>query len=689
MNFKTKTSLTLSAAALLVLSACGSDSSSSKPNAPEDLPPVPADSTNVTDSTQTPVPADTATTTPADTASTPADTAATPVDSVADPTSKVVIPPEATDIVAAVTIPKEEGKGLLIDDFEDGDNMSLQGEFYWYDYNDNNGGADGDGASEIKSPVGADGFPVARKSDNGTNYAWAVYYALDKGEYKYDPYVGWGVTLDTEVDYTKYGGLTYWYKGGAHTIRVETSDVTNYDVHMMTMKAARTWTKAVIRFKDLAQEGWGGVEVDFDPAHITNISFQAKGDKKVDSLLIDNVYLQDTSEVEKDAADMEIKDPVIPEVTIGNIAVTNPLQAKAMKYLNKGINITNWLEEDGTVFEGEFKFDEDDIKLMAQNGIKSLRLPIDLDLYATNRDAFVADTADTTTLSYDDKNLFEVLDAFEEWTAKYGMSFVIDYHEYDNGYNTKTAINARYTKMMAEVWKHVAAHYAENAREDIFFELLNEPDMKNGKVSTTNWRKAAQEIIDSIRTVDKKHSIIFGDVEWYSIKKLAAGKPLNDDNVIYAIHTYEPFVFTHQYANWTDLKKVKNLMFPYDKERWSEYSADFGVTNELPKWYKDDIFNYYKVGNKEYILNLILPAKEWAVENNVPVIINEFGAYNLKTDKQSVLNYMTAMREISDTLEIPLTHWGYTGGFALFESTNGVKGTKLIEGMDEAFGLGK
>jgi licheninase len=87
-------------------------------------------------------------------------------------------------------------------------------------------------------------------------------------------------------------------------------------------------------------------------------------------------------------------------------------------------------------------------------------------------------------------------------------------------------------------------------------------------------------------------------------------------------------------------------------------------------------------------LSLILPAKEWAVKNNVPVIINEFGAYNLKTDKQSVLNYMTAMREISDTLEIPLTHWGYTGGFALFESEGAsVKGTKLIEGMKEAFGL--
>jgi licheninase len=234
----------------------------------------------------------------------------------------------------------------------------------------------------------------------------------------------------------------------------------------------------------------------------------------------------------------------------------------------------------------------------------------------------------------------------------------------------------------------VAAHFASNDREDIFFELLNEPDMSNGKVSSATWRVAAQEDIDSIRTVDTKHTIIFGDAEWYAIKHLAAGEKLNDDNVVYAVHTYEPFVFTHQSASWTDTKTIKNLMFPYDKEKWSEYSADFGVNKSTASWIKSAVKNYYKNGNKEAILNLILPAKEWAVKNNVPVIINEFGAYNLETDKQSVLNYMTAMREISDTLEIPLTHWGYTGGFALFESEGAsVKGTKLIEGMKEAFGL--
>ena len=684
MNFKAKTSLSLSAAALFFLSACGDDSSSKSVDTPIDNLPV-TDSVQVNDNP-----------TPGDSANTPADTVSTPTDSIpavddstaTEPSgSKVVMPPEATDIVAAVTIPKEEGKGLLIDDFEDGDNASLQGEFYWYDYNDNNGGDDGDGASEIKSPVNEDGYTTARKSDNGTNYVWAVYYALDKGEYKYDPYVGWGVTVDTEVDYTKYGGLTYWYKGGAHTVRVETSDVTNYDVHMMSMKASRTWTKAVVRFKDLAQEGWGGVEVEFNPANITNISFQAKGNGKIDSLLIDNVYLQDTSEVEKDVADMEIKDPVIPEVTIGDIAISNPLQAKAMKYLNKGINITNWLEEEKTTFDGTFKFDEDDVKLMAENGIKSLRLPIDLDKYATNRDAFVADAADTVALAFDDENLFGVLDAFNEWTAKYGMSFVIDYHEYDNGYNTKTATNAKYTKMMAEVWKHVAAHYASSEREDLFFELLNEPDMANGKVTSANWRKAAQEIIDSIRTVDKKHTLIFGDAEWYSIKLLAKGTTLNDDNVVYAIHNYEPFVFTHQGGSWTDLKTIKNIMFPYDKERWSEYSADFGVTATLPKWYKDAIFNYNEMGNKEYILSLMVPAKEWAVKNNVPVIINEFGVLNIKSTAEDRLNYLTAVREICDTLQIPWTHWGYTGNFSLFEGK--LKGTKFIDGIADALKLNK
>ena len=662
MNFKAKTSLAFSAAALLFLSACGDDSN--KSSAPDEVEVTPTDST-------------TTNTNPIDSTTVRTDSTATPADTAAKDTASTTPPPDEGSITPA------QGKGLLVDDFEDGDSYSATIDNYWYTYSD----VDNNGASVITTPLNEDGDIAPGAVDNGSKFALQVNYTLDKGDYEYDPYVGWGIQVAESNENGRFGGISYWYKGGAHEVHIEVSDVTDYDVHLAKLKASRTWTQAVIRFKDLVQGGWGET-VAFDAKHIKAISFQAKGSAKVysDSLFIDNIYLQDTSEVEKDQPDMTINDPVIPtvEFTEAEITVSNPLQAKAMKYLNKGVNFTNWLESANGKFK-KFVFDETDVQLLADNGIKSLRLPIDLDLYATNRNEFVKDSTGTVELAFDDSTLFTVLDSFVEWTGKHNMSFVIDYHEYDNSYNTTTATNDKYIQMMAETWKHVAAHYAENTREDIFFELLNEPDMSNGKVTADQWTVAAQAMIDSIRTVDKTHSILFGDAQWYSISLLAKRTPFTDDNIIYVIHTYEPFAFTHQGGSWTDYATIHDIPFPYDPAKWSTVSGDFGVTKSTANYVKNAIKNYYKTGSKEAILEQILKAKKWAATNNVPVIINEFGALSLRSTAESRLNYLTAMREICDTLQIPWTHWGYTGDFSLFEGD--LKGTKLIDGIAEALKL--
>ena len=605
-----------------------------------------------------------------------------------DPTSSSDIATGSSSSATAIdpsTLPAEgpitaaEGLGVVLDDFEDGNGMS-NSDGYWYTYNDN----DNEGASIITTALDEEGNIAAQRVNNGSNYAFKVAYTLDKGGYAYEPYVGWGVQIDENDANGRFGGITYWYKGGAHEVHVEISDVQDYDVHLAKVAASTTWKQAVIRFKDLVQGGWGE-EVPFDAKHITAISFQAKGNKSkviTDSLFIDNIYLQDTSEVAKDQPDMEIKDPLIPtvEFTEAEITVTNPLQEKAMKYLNKGVNFTNWLENADGKFKS-FELGEKDVQILAENGFKSLRLPIDLDLYATNRDAFIAGT--DAELKFDDDTLFMVLDSFVKWTGKYNMSLVIDYHEYDNSYNLTSAKDENYIKMMAETWKHVAAHYAENTREDLFFELLNEPDMSNGKVTAALWTNAAQAMIDAIRTVDTKHTILFGDAQWYSITLLAKRTPFTDDNIIYVIHTYEPFTFTHQGGSWTDYATIKNIPFPYDPAKWSTVSGDFGVTASTKAYVKTNIKNYYKTGSKEAIMVEILKAKKWAAANNVPVIINEFGALNLRSTAESRINYLTAMREICDTLQIPWTHWGYTGNFSVIE--NG----KLIEGLDKALGVGK
>ena len=574
---------------------------------------------------------------------------------------------------------------LLVDDFEDGDNQSPLGDF-WYVYNDAGSRAESTIETVTKD---SEGHPSPTKSDNGSKFSFNVKYTLKKGGYQFDPYVGWGVKLPTNKDYSKFTAVSYRYKGGNHFIHVEISSITDSDHYMKLLPASKEWKSVTVEFSQMAQEGWGAT-VPFKAEEITAISFQAKGPDTQDSVFVDDIYLIGGSGVpekeeppkEEKKPDIVPKDAVIPKVTLGELNIDTDLQKKAMKYLNKGVSFTNWLEENRK-FNGKFQVGKNDIKILSENGFKAIRLPIDLDKYTLNRDEFVKDATEKTALKIDSDTLFTVLDSFVEWTREYNMSLTIDYHEYDNSYNATSASNKRYQVMMAEVWKAVAAHYATNDREDIFYELLNEPDMSNGKVTAAQWTETAQGIIDSIRTVDKKHTLLFGDVEWYSITKLAGRTPFADTNIVYVIHSYEPFVFTHQGASWSETKDLKNIPFPYDKTKWPEYSSELGLSSTTPSWVKSNVLNYYKTGNKETMLNTIYTAKAWAVKNKVPVIINEFGAYNLKSTAQDRLNYLTAMREICDTLQIPWTHWGYTGGFEV------IKGGKLVDGLDKAMGLTK
>lgn len=238
MNLKLKSLATLSAAATFALmaTACG-DSSSSGANS-DDPAVLPADTTSGTGNT-TPVDTLPAGETPVDTTTVPVvpgDTTVVPSDTTEE--FVLTIPEEATEITPAINIPAETGIGLLVDDFEDGDGVALINEAGWYTYSDK----DNKGNSTILTPVDDNGYPKARRSDNGTDYAFAVYYNLDKGGYEYDPYVGWGVYIaSNDMDFTKYGGVTYWFKGDAHEIHVEISDVEDYDVHLATVKASRVW----------------------------------------------------------------------------------------------------------------------------------------------------------------------------------------------------------------------------------------------------------------------------------------------------------------------------------------------------------------------------------------------------------------------------------------------------------------
>jgi aryl-phospho-beta-D-glucosidase BglC (GH1 family) len=72
-----------------------------------------------------------------------------------------------------------------------------------------------------------------------------------------------------------------------------------------------------------------------------------------------------------------------------------------------------------------FTYDESFVAKLAQAGFKSLRLPIDLDLYV----ASTAGTGDSLSITVHN-DLFTILDAFDAWTKAYGLSLTVDYHQY-------------------------------------------------------------------------------------------------------------------------------------------------------------------------------------------------------------------------------------------------------------------
>lgn len=534
---------------------------------------------------------------------------------------------------------------LVIDDFEDGDAATTLGGS-WYSYSD----VDNGGGSLVEFPRNDAGEVTMAGEGFESERSLKVTFSFDQGTLTYDPYVGLGANLGSAtapLDLSGYTMLQYTYRGVEHSVRLETSDVADYDYHGVLLPASAAWKTVELPLPLFIQEGWGE-KVPFDPTHVLAVSFHIRGATgETGTLEIDNLgAVEQQGETEPD---MVINEPAPPAIVeLESVSIDNPLQALALESLDRGYNVTNWLEQER--FES-FVYDEAFVAQVAEAGFRGLRLPIDLDLYVET----VSGSGDDLELTLHE-DLFTILDSFNAWTEANGLSFTIDFHQYDRSLDFSDPAT---TAEAVALWGAVAEHFADNERKDLFFELLNEPELSVAGTAPTQaqWTELAESMIAAIREHDDHHTIIFGDVEWYGIGPLSTREPLSDDNVIYAFHFYEPFVFTHQGASWANMATTHDLPFPYDPARWSDTSTELGFTPFMESWILNEMRNYYRTGNANALYNRIATAKKWAVEHNLPVICNEFGAYDGTSQLEDRVRYYTELTRIFGELEIPWQHW--------------------------------
>lgn len=71
------------------------------------------------------------------------------------------------------------------------------------------------------------------------------------------------------------------------------------------------------------------------------------------------------------------------------------------------------------------------------------------------------------------------------------------------------------------------------------------------------WNNVVNKCLSAVREKEPRRTIVIGSNRWQSfdmVEKLNV--PADDKNIILSFHFYNPFMFTHYRASWTDMKDI-------------------------------------------------------------------------------------------------------------------------------------
>lgn len=261
-------------------------------------------------------------------------------------------------------------------------------------------------------------------------------------------------------------------------------------------------------------------------------------------------------------------------------------------------------------------------------------------------------------------------DKFIEWGMKNGLNVIIDLHHTELDRSFPEAENP---ERIVNLWNRIAFRYKDTDPEKVFFELRNEPN----KITAEQWRWQAEQIIKIVRSIAPDHTLIVGFHEWNSRQAMIDSKPFDDDNIIYTFHYYDPFLFTHQAATWTEkgFAEVEPVPFPFDKTK----------KTKMPKtgrgeWIEKLIDSYKKDSDAEKMFEDLKKAKAWSDKHNVPIFVGEFGSYGKNPTIEDRCRHAEVVYTAFGKLGIPNAWWEWDGGFTMFEKDAG----KIADCMQRA-----
>jgi endoglucanase len=341
-------------------------------------------------------------------------------------------------------------------------------------------------------------------------------------------------------------------------------------------------------------------------------------------------------------------------------AQTAPLSsvpAARLAHIRHGINLSEWFAQvwDPKGYTAQHFRNwttASDIALIKSAGFDHVRLSINPQpmIDAENRQGGTDEY-----FGYLDSAIKMILDA--------GLAVEIDMHP-DSDFKARLS-DDEFVERFADFWRMVAKHYSSWDRDRVFFEILNEPEMRD----PYRWYGIEAKIASAIRQNAPQHTIIATGAKWDDDDDMLTLEPLRDPNVIYVFHFYDPHIFTHQGATWGSYfwRWIKGLHYPSSPENAAQVAAT--VPEALDRMYVirygQDHWDAARIDAE------INQAADWARKYNVPLICNEFGAYRNGVEPQDRRTYIRDVRAALERHNIGWAMWDYSGSFGIVMKHDG------------------
>jgi aryl-phospho-beta-D-glucosidase BglC (GH1 family) len=329
--------------------------------------------------------------------------------------------------------------------------------------------------------------------------------------------------------------------------------------------------------------------------------------------------------------------------------------------LAKGVNLSYWMWlNNGEPTELEKRFPDSDFELMTKLGLTHVRIPVEMaNLYDPQQPE-----------SLNQKNLSLLAEGIEK-ILTYKLAVIVDLHSIffqDGGVDFSGPLgkDESFTETFTYFWGNLAKYLSRLNPDWVYLEPMNEPVLIGQE---EKWPPLQKTIIRAIRENAPQHTILATGAQWSNPETLLKLQPLDDPNVLYNFHFYEPHIFTHQGADWAPepAKYLHDIPYPSSPESIQQ-AIELNNTDEAKKAiqsYGEERWNAKKIESK------IAGVVAWANKNNVTVICNEFGAYRDVCPPQFRSLWIHDVRVALEKHSIGWSMWDFDKDFGMINRENG------------------